>query len=97
MSIIETLWMMGELEEERYKYAKIKLASTITSFSNEVFRVTNHLKNLDTGRGTTEHRINQQLSAMISPVEPADNVSEEETPSDATAEIQPEEELKETA
>lgn len=74
MAIMEVLWMMGELDEERYKYAKMKLASSLSRFSNDVFRVTNQLRSLDSGRGTTQQRVNQQINQQLAPVEEVEAV-----------------------
>lgn len=68
MAIMETLWMLGELEEQRYKNAKMKLASTLSRFSNDVFGITNKLRSLDPGRGNTQQRINSQINAQLAAV-----------------------------
>ncbi|USD58926.1 hypothetical protein J4N45_10330 [Vibrio sp. SCSIO 43140] len=79
MAVMETLWMLGELEEQRYKNAKMKLASTLSRFSNDVFGITNKLRSLDPGRGNTQQRINSQINAQLAAVsdEPESVVSDE--------------------
>ncbi|MDA0155838.1 hypothetical protein OH460_26315 [Vibrio sp. Makdt] len=78
MAVMEVLWMVGDVDEERYKYAKIKLASTMSRFSNDVFRITNQLRSLDTGRGTTHQRVNQQINQKLKPVEVVEEVTDEQ-------------------
>lgn len=74
MTIMETLWMMGELEEQHYVNARIKMGSTISRFTNEIFSITNKLRTLDPGRGNTRQRINNQIDAQLASVtEPSEN------------------------
>lgn len=65
MATLEVLWLMGLLDEDRYKFARMKLASTFSHFSNEVYRITNRLRDMDQGRGSTSRRVNQQIAAQL--------------------------------
>lgn len=93
MAVMEVLWMVGDVDEERYKYAKIKLSSTLSRFSNDVFRTTNQLRSLDTGRGSTQQRVNQQINKKLQPVEDVvDEQPEESTAPLNEVETEPESE-----
>ncbi|WP_435000050.1 hypothetical protein ACRZ5S_23055 (plasmid) [Vibrio scophthalmi] len=65
MATLEKLWLMGFLDEQAYKNAKMKLASVLTLFSNNVFQITNQLRSTTKARGNTRHQINQQIKTAV--------------------------------
>lgn len=65
MSALEILWLMGVLDEQSYKNAKMKLSSILSLFTNNVYKVTNQLRSTTEVRGNTRHQINEQIASAV--------------------------------
>ncbi|MEZ8030337.1 hypothetical protein [Enterovibrio norvegicus] len=71
---IEVLWILGHIDDKVKRRATIQGTAILDRLCNEIFKITNKLRALDTGRGRMQQRVASQLSSVAPPA--AENEAE---------------------